>query len=174
MAQGYADQGAVFWITGLSGAGKTTLARHLQDRFVINGRSAILLDGDELRQVFAIEGHYTTQERRRLALRYAKLCKLISDQGQTVICATISLFHDVHDWNRQNLHTYYEIYLDVPIETLKARDTKGLYLSAERGERSDVIGIDTDYEQPREPDLVIDTSTVEVEECVRQILSLVD
>ena len=106
-----AQTGRVFWITGLSGAGKSTLARALQARLP----QSILLDGDELRAVLgATASGFDRQSRLELARTYARLCGLLAGQGHTVIMATISLFHEIHAWNRENLPGYREIFLDVP------------------------------------------------------------
>lgn len=116
--------GRVFWITGLSGAGKTTLARALQRALP----GSLLLDGDELREALGSENRgFDVESRRRLAMSYARLAALLARQGATVIVATISLFHELHAWNRANLPGYAEIFLDVPEEVRRRRDPKGLY-----------------------------------------------
>ena len=116
--------GRVFWITGLSGSGKTTLAKALQKALP----GSLLLDGDELREALGASGQgFDAESRRRLALSYARLAGLLARQGATVIVATISLFHELHAWNRANLPGYVEIFLDVPEEVRRQRDPKGLY-----------------------------------------------
>ena len=118
------QQGRVFWITGLSGAGKTTLARALQRALP----GSLLLDGDELREALGAEARgFDAESRRQLAQSYARLAGLLARQGATVIVATISLFHELHAWNRANLPGYVEIFLDVPEELRRRRDPKGLY-----------------------------------------------
>ena len=89
-------------------------------------------------------------------MRNARLCKLLSDQGTDVVCATISLFHEVHRWNRANIPLYHEIYLRVPAEELHRRDVKGIYRTARQGVLTDVVGLDVTAEVPESPDLVID------------------
>lgn len=120
----FPQEGRVFWITGLSGAGKTTLARALQQALP----GSLLLDGDELREALGADSQgFDAESRHRLALSYARLARLLARQGATVIVATISLFHDLHAWNRANLPGYVEIFLDVPKEVRRQRDPKGLY-----------------------------------------------
>ncbi|WP_395020424.1 adenylyl-sulfate kinase [Dongia sp.] len=164
-------QGQVYWITGLSAAGKSSVAQRLVDRMVAAGRRPVLLDGDVLRAIFGVSGAHDRGSRLNLALQYARLCSELSRQGHTVICATISLFHQVHDWNRANIPGYHEIYLRVPIEQLQARDPKGIYARAKAGEVKDVAGLDFAIEEPRAPDLLIDNhGDITPEDAVAQIL----
>ena len=130
-AEDQSSPGRVFWITGLSGAGKTTLGRELSNRLRAAGHAVIFLDGDALRLTIAEDLGYTVGDRRRSAMRNARLCRLLADQGNDVVCATISLFHEVQRWNRENIPGYREIYLRVPIDELRRRDRKGIYAAAQ-------------------------------------------
>ena len=164
--------GNVFWITGLSGAGKTTVARELWNRLRAGGRPVVLLDGDELRSAIAENLGHSAADRRRSAMRNARLCRLLADQGSDVVCATISLFHEVQRWNRENILGYREIYLRVPIDELQRRDSKGIYAAASRGAR-DVVGIDVPAEAPEAPDLVLDNyGKLDVDTAVDRILAV--
>src|SRR5277367_4291014 len=151
-----ASSGRVFWITGLSGAGKTTVGRELERRLRAVGRPVIFLDGDVLRAVVAEDLGHSADDRRRSAMRNARLCRLLAGQGADVICATISLIHKVQRWNRENMPGYREIYLRVPIEELRRRDSKGIYAAAQRGDVCDIVGLDVPAEVPEAPDLVLD------------------
>jgi glutamine kinase len=148
--------GRVFWITGLSGAGKTTLGQELWTRLRAAGREATFLDGDALRAAIAEDLDHSVSHRRRSAMRNARLCQLLAEQGGDVVCATISLFHEVQRWNRENIPGYREIYLRVPIDELRRRDRKGIYLRAQSGDTRDVVGLDVPAEFPEAPDLVLD------------------
>src|SRR5215469_7102888 len=141
-AESETSSGRVFWITGLSGAGKTTVGRELSARLRAAGRPVTFLDGDALRAVIAEDLGYSAGNRRRSAMRNARLCRLLAEQGTDVVCATISLFHEVQRWNRKNIPGYREIYLRVPIDELRRRDSKGIYAGAERGDARDVVGLD--------------------------------
>lgn len=167
-----AISGRVFWITGLSGVGKTTLGRELWNRLRTADSPAVFLDGDELRNAIADDLGHGVDSRRQSAMRNARLCLLLAQQGIDVVCATISLFHEVQRWNRENIPGYREIYVRVPMEELRRRDQKGIYARAERGEASNVVGIDLPAEVPDAPDLVLDNyGAIDVATAVHRILA---
>lgn len=143
----------VIWITGLSGAGKTTLAKEVVELLNrLDLGSVIALDGDELRLVFGSESRgHSYRERYELAMSYSRLCKVLSDQGCTVVISTISMFHEVQDWNRKNLIGYFEALLDVPLDVLKARDSKQIYSRYNSGLTNNVTGLDIEAEFPVSP-----------------------
>lgn len=149
-------QAGVLWITGLSGAGKSTLAALAAARLRDRGRAVALLDGDELREILGAAdvcpSNHGREARIALAMRYARLCRLLAEQGVLVVIATISLFHEVHAWNRANLPGYFEAYLKVPVEELRRRDPKGLYRRYDCGELDQVAGLDLTVDEPRDPD----------------------
>jgi cytidine diphosphoramidate kinase len=152
--------GSVIWITGLSGAGKSTLAEKLTQRLTTGGTSTVRLDGDELREVFGIASgkceSYSREERLALAMRYSHLCRILAQQGITVVIATISLFREVHSWNRLNLPGYFEVYLKVPIEELRRRDPKCIYRRFDAGELNNVAGLDLPIDEPEAADHVVE------------------
>jgi adenylylsulfate kinase-like enzyme len=158
--------GAVIWITGLSGAGKSTLASRVCEKLRDMSKAVVLLDGDELRAVFGAEGvsHHGREARLGLALQYARLCRLLAEQGLVVVIATISLFREVHAWNRANLPGYFEIYLKVPLAELRRRDPKGIYRRYDAGEIADVAGLDLDVDEPYAANLVVENASVDLDE----------
>ncbi len=142
----------VYWIPGLSGAGKTTSGRMWYEKLRELGISAVFLDGDELRQVFGDDLGFTEADRRKSAMRNARLCALLAKQGLTVVCCTISMFDSIRDWNRENIPGYFEVYVKVAMDILRRRDQKGLY---SRGD-GNVAGIHFQVEEPKHPDLVLE------------------
>ena len=115
------------WITGLSGSGKSTLAKKMAQRLTEDQQKILLLDGDTLRKIFNVDNNdsnYTLEARLNLARKYSCLCKEITDQGFNVIISTISLFSEIHKWNRKNLKDYFEIYLKVTVDEVKKGDQK--------------------------------------------------
>jgi adenylylsulfate kinase-like enzyme len=150
----------VIWITGLSGAGKSTLSRELFARLRAAGEPTVMLDGDELREVFgavaATADNHGREGRLALAMQYAHLCRLLAGQGLVVVIATISLFREVHAWNRVHLPGYFEVYLKVPLEELRRRDPKGIYRSFDAGEVAHVAGLDLPIDEPEAADWVVE------------------
>jgi adenylylsulfate kinase len=143
--------GRTYWITGLSGAGKTTLAERLQGELIRSGEEVLLLDGDRVRGLFGDDLGHDSEARRRSAWRNARLCRALASEGFQVICATISMFHEVRAWARANVPGYTEIYLRVPEEERRRRDPKGLYRTP-----TDMAGLDQECELPDRPDFCFD------------------
>ena len=167
--------GTVYWITGLSGAGKTTIGKLFYNYLKEQYPNTVFFDGDTLRKVFGDDLGYTEEERRKCAMRYAKLCALLEEQGMNVICCTISMFDSVRQWNRENIHNYREIYVRVSMDTLRTRDQKGLYSGTTSETEKDVAGIHFQVEMPMNPDLILDndgetTPEEQVERIVRSFL----
>lgn len=151
-----AADGVVYWLTGLAGAGKTTIAREMTALLRAEGRPVVHLDGDQLRWALGSTRSYSADDRKQLALTYSRLCSLLSGQGIDVVCSTISMFAEVHGFNRNTLPRYVEVYIRVPLDILEKRDQKGLYSGARRGEISNVIGIDLPLIEPSDPDMIVD------------------
>ena len=149
--------GCLYWITGLAGAGKTTLARRLFLDLKSHKENTVLLDGDVLRDIYRLpSGHYTEEQRYDVAMRHAKMCKLLTSQGIDVICATISLFKDVRAWNRQQNKKYIEIFMDVSDQTLLRRNKNNLYIDEMTDNPlNQVVGKGVKAEYPKKPDIIL-------------------
>lgn len=149
----------VVWIIGLSGAGKTTLAEAVAARLREAGGSAVLIDGDRIRDLFDNDLGHTMDDRRKNGARICKLGKFLDEQNVHVVCAILSLFPEQREWNRKNLKDYLEVFIDAPLADLKARDSKGLYRRFETGEIRDVAGLDIEFPRPSRADIVIPNDT---------------
>ena len=145
--------GRLYWITGLAGAGKSSLARRLFEVLKPQFPALVYLDGDFLREIFGTSDQYEEAQRHQLAMRYSRLCHLLTTQGVDVICATISMFDDVRDWNRNHILKYTEIYLEVSFPVLRKRDQRGLYGGGQQ--IRNVVGCDIDAQLPKKPDIVL-------------------
>src|SRR5579862_2209714 len=132
--------GRVFWITGLSAAGKTSIGRALSSHLRESGGRVIFLDGDSLRAAVSNDLGYSAENRRAAAMRNGMLCRMLAEQGFDVVCSTISLFHNVQQWNRENIPRYIEILVRVPLEELRRRDTKGIYRSSNDRPSANIVG----------------------------------
>lgn len=164
------QSGHCFWITGLAGAGKTTIGLELLKLRRLERANVVFLDGDLIRFVLGELGEGHERGRREtLAGVYSRLCAALVVQGQDVICCTISLFHSVQEWNRRNIPGYTEVYLRAACDVLKERKPH-IY----RGERANnIAGISQPVEFPLNPTLTIDNDGVRTpEDIARQILSL--
>lgn len=147
--------GVLYWLTGLSGAGKSTVGKLLFQKIRHDKSNVVLLDGDELRIVFGDDLGYTEEDRRVSAGRNARLCAFLTAQGIDVVCCTISMFDEVRKWNREHIPRYREIYLRVPLAILAQRNQKGMYLG-ENAIQEALVGIGVKMEEPKTPDLCID------------------
>ena len=164
----------VIWITGLSGAGKTTICDAVRARLDNRLPHLVILDGDAIRDVFGNALGFKEKDRVVQINRLQRLAKMLSDQGLVVLVAALYSHPDLLAWNRANLNGYFEVYLDASIEDVRARDPKGLYGKAAAGQMLDVVGIDIDWRPPSSPDLVLDTSgrepvDVSVERLIRAV-----
>ena len=168
-----ASHGNVVWVTGLSGSGKTTVARLLKTALEERRHRAVLLDGDELRGFMPLGDRYDSDSRLKLAMAYSGLCRLLAQQGFTVICATISMRKEIYAWNRKHIQNYFEIFLDVPAEIRAARDPKNHYASIKDGRLAEFSGHDLGVDVPSAPDLHLKPKTGEGPAvAVAKILSL--
>lgn len=155
----------VIWITGLSGSGKTSLAYELSKKLQSQDEKIVVLDGDELREVFGTveftKGNHNRETRLELSLKYSRLCQLISSQGLTVIIATISMFKEVYAWNRQHLQGYFQVYLNASLDVLRSRDPKGIYSDYLAGKLENVAGLDLKVDEPYDSDIIFDVNNDE-------------
>ena len=163
------------WMTGLSGAGKSTLANALEQELNRKGKHTYILDGDNLRHGLNSDLGFSEADRNENVRRAAEMAKLMVDAGLIVIVGLISPFKKERDWARSLFkpNQFKEIHISTSLQECEQRDTKGLYKKARRGEVKDFTGIDSPYEAPENPDVMVDTQNKTVEECVHMILQKV-
>ncbi|CAD6509665.1 adenylyl-sulfate kinase [Paraburkholderia metrosideri] len=166
------SRGAVVWMTGLSGAGKSTLADALHRRLTKEGRASIVLDGDVLRRGLNADLGFTAEDRTENLRRVAHVAALFMQQGFIAIAAVISPEHQHRRAARDIVgNGFVEVFVNTPLEVCEARDVKGLYARARRGEIPHFTGISGAYDTPVEPDVVIETACMSVDQSVDQLIA---
>lgn len=168
--------GATVWLTGLSGSGKSTIAARLEEQLVASGRVAYRLDGDNVRHGLNGDLGFSAEDRSENIRRIGEVARLFADAGVVALVPVISPYRADRDRVRK-IHAdaglaFVEVFVDTPLEVCEARDPKGLYAKARAGEITGFTGIDDPYEAPLDPELVIDTTEVFVDEAVNRILEL--
>lgn len=159
------EKGTVYFFTGLAGAGKSTIGGLFYRRLKATKPNVLLADGDQVRAMLGTFG-YSTEERLRGALAGFRLWRGIAEQGIDVVVCNIAMYHQVREWNRTHIENYKEIYIRVSWDTLYKRDQKGLYTTG----RKEVVGVDLPYEEPENPDILIQNDGQETpEEIVSRI-----
>jgi bifunctional enzyme CysN/CysC len=163
---------AVIWLTGLSGSGKSTIANQLEKRLHGMGRHSYLLDGDNVRHGLNRDLGFTDEDRVENIRRVAEVARLMVDAGLIVITAFISPFRAERDMARSLVGEveFIEVHVDTPLEVAEARDVKGLYRKARRGELRNFTGISSPYEAPEHPDLRVNTATCTAEEAAERVI----
>lgn len=148
----------ITWIIGLSGSGKSTLSKEVIKNIREKKPNIILIDGDDFREVFNNDLGYTIEDRKQNAMRIANFCKFCENQNINVVCAILSIFPEIRDWNRKNFLNYFEVFIDAPISELKKRDSKKLYEKYAQNKISNVVGLDIKFEKPNDTDLIINNN----------------
>jgi bifunctional enzyme CysN/CysC len=165
-------QPGVLWFTGLSGAGKSTLAMALENRLFDEGYQVYVLDGDNVRTGLNANLGFSPEDRAENIRRVGEVAALLSDAGLIVITAFISPYRADRDRAREaGGDSFREIYIKADVETCESRDPKGLYKRARAGEIQEFTGISAPYEEPADPELVVDTSDRNIESCIDELVA---
>ena len=164
---------SVVWFTGLSGAGKSTIAYEVYDRLLVTGVKAEYLDGDINRGILPAT-EYSRRERDQHVRRVGFLASRLEHHGVFVICALISPCTESRACVRRLCRRFLEIHVATPLDECERRDVKGLYKRARRGEIAGFTGIDDAYEEPVNPDLRIDTRDVTVEQAADLVMAMIE
>ena len=166
----------VLWLTGRPGSGKTTLARAIHAQLTQLGRRAYVLDGDELRGGLCSDLDFSDAGRLENIRRASEVAKVLVDAGVTVIASFVSPLKIHRDLARSKFknNNFFEIYCSASLEVCERRDPKGHYAAARRGEIKNFTGVDGVYEEPRAPELIVDTEETTIKCGVQSVLSLVN
>ncbi|XP_030131596.4 bifunctional 3'-phosphoadenosine 5'-phosphosulfate synthase 2 isoform X2 [Taeniopygia guttata] len=169
-------RGCTVWLTGLSGAGKTTIGFALEEYLVAHGIPCYSLDGDNVRHGLNKNLGFSAQDREENIRRIAEVARLFADAGLVCITSFISPFTKDR-LNARKIHEaaglpFFEIFVDAPLNICESRDVKGLYKKARAGEIKGFTGIDSEYEKPKAPELVLKTNIASVSECIQQVVEL--
>ncbi|MCO4759792.1 MAG: adenylyl-sulfate kinase [Oceanospirillaceae bacterium] len=162
----------VFWFTGLSGSGKSTIAGALEQRLFEMGHHTYLLDGDNVRHGLNKDLGFSDEDRVENIRRIGEMSKLFADSGLLVLSAFISPFRADRQMVRELVDEgeFVEVFMDTPLEECERRDPKGLYKKARKGEIRNFTGIDSAYEKPESPEITLNTAIQTVEEAVDQMI----
>lgn len=166
------QRGGVVWMTGLSGSGKSTIAIGLERALHDQGRYAVMLDGDNVRTGINNNLGFSEADRTENIRRIAEVAKLFARNGALVICSFVSPTRAIRLQARDIIgeQDFIEVYINTPLEVCEARDVKGLYAKARRGEVKDFTGISAPFEAPEEPAIAIATADRTVEASVQELI----
>jgi len=165
------QKGFTLWFTGLSGSGKTALAKYLEPELRRRGLKVERLDGDIVRQSLTRDLGFSKEDRDKNIERVTFVAKLLTRNGVAVLCSFISPYIEQRNKSRQEIGNFVECYVECPLETLIARDVKGLYKKALAGEIPNFTGISDPYEPPPNPEIVVNSATQTLEESAQIILN---
>jgi len=167
--------GGVLWMTGLPGSGKTTLSVQLDLELRERGYRTFVLDGDVLRKTLNADLGYSEADRRENIRRAGEVAALFAGTGTIVIAAFISPYHEDRDRLRARQGgLFHEIWLSTPVSVCEARDPKGMYARARKGELKDFTGVSAPYEDPETPELTLDTSQLGIDTCISRLTEYVE
>ena len=170
----FGHEGGIIWLTGLSGSGKSTLARALERKLFDRGYNVYMLDADNVRDGLNSNLGFSNEDRNENIRRVGEVSSLFAEAGFIVLSAFISPFHE--DRKRAfNAHpkNFHEVYLSADLSTCEDRDPKGLYKKARAGKIKEFTGIDSPYEIPKEPSLIIDTKKLSIDESVEELFGYI-
>lgn len=165
---------SLVWITGLSGSGKTTIGKEVYKALKQKYDNTVFLDGDDFREIFGNDLGHSREDRLSNARRISRMCKFLISQNINVVCATMSLYKEIHELNRREIQNYIEVFIKCDIKELIRRDQKGLYSKAINGEIDNIVGINAEYDEPTLCELTIEnTKQDKLEKKVEKILDFI-
>lgn len=165
------NKGFTIWFTGLSGAGKSTISKIIEQRLKACDRNIEVLDGDIVRTHLSKGLGFSREDRDTNIKRIAFVCSLLTRNGIISVAAAISPYREAREWAREAIGNFVEVYIKCPVEVCRDRDVKGLYKLADEGKLKGFTGVDDPYEEPEHPELVIETDKETIEESVARIFA---
>lgn len=163
----------VVWFTGLSGSGKSTIAREVEKALHQKGKLCYVLDGDNVRFGINKDLGFSPEDREENIRRIGEISKLFYDAGVTILACFVSPYVKDREQVRNLIgHDFIEVFVDAPLSVCEQRDTKGLYQKARTGEIKEFTGISAPYEQPPQPTIRLSTDTETIQQCVEKVLGL--
>lgn len=163
----------VIWFTGLSGSGKTTISKVIEERIRSRKLRVQHLDGDAMRAIFPGTG-FSKEERDAHIRRVGLLCSMLEKNGVIVVASFVSPYRETRDFVRNLCHNFIEVYISTPLEVCEKRDVKGLYAKARSGEIKNFTGISDPYEEPKNPELSLDTSNISETEAIENVMAYLE
>lgn len=163
--------GFTIWLTGLSGAGKSTIAQLLEQRLKERDTSVEILDGDVVRTHLSKGLGFSREDRDTNIKRIAFVCSLLTRNGVICISAAISPYREAREWARKEIGNFVEVYVKCPIQVCRQRDVKNLYKLVDEGKLKNFTGVDDPYEEPAHPEVVVETDKETAEESVAHIFA---
>ncbi|MFH0868039.1 MAG: adenylyl-sulfate kinase [Candidatus Woesearchaeota archaeon] len=160
------------WFTGLHGSGKSTIAKKLTELLKKNNVQSVLLDGDEVRKTISSDLGYSLEDRNTHMKRVVDLCKTTAEKGSLCIACVASPTEKSREYARQELENIFIVYVKCPIDVCEKRDVKGHYKKAKNKEKGfeNFMGVSLKFEEPKDPDIILDTDKESVEESVNKLL----
>src|SRR5690348_7795835 len=159
------------WITGIPGSGKTTISNLLKDYLQKKNIPVIILDGDEIRKTVSKDLGFSPQDRKEHNRRVIEIAKLLVKNNFTVIVPLISPYRETRDLARKEIPNFVEVYVKASLDTCIKRDPKGLYKKAKNGEITNLTGLQSPYEEPQNPEVILDTEKNSPKQCIDIITS---
>lgn len=168
------NEGFTVWFTGLTAAGKTTVARLVARELLERGFRVELLDGDEVRKNLSQGLGFSREDRDRNVLRIGYVCKLLSRNGVVAIAAAVSPYRETREKLRADIGNFVEVYVSCPIQVCSERDYKGIYKALQEGRISQVSGLDDPYEEPQNPEVIIRTHQETPEQSAAKVITALE
>ena len=167
-------QAPVIWITGIPASGKSTIATLLKEYYQKRNLPADILDGDDIRKTLSKDLGFSSQDRKEHNRRVIIVAKLLSKNGIITIVPLISPYRETRELARKEIPNFVEIYVKASVDTCIKRDPKGLYKKAKNGEITNLTGLQSPYEEPQNPEIILDTEKHSKEECLDTVTSYLE